>query len=301
MRKNLVIKILVLLIAILLWLQQVLQKTHNVELLVPISLQNLATNLVLEDIILPQIRVEIQAKGYDVIFAKFSNFSFNIDAAKYKYGKNKIKLTEKNLVYPKRINLKVIDINYDNDLVITVDRLSEKSKPVEIVYESTADEEFFIENKILNENQKVVLKGPLILLKQIEVVKTKPINKKMVMGGKLNAELISPNVNVKLETEQVVYEITQTKIINKTISLIPIKFPESENLTIIPQKVSIMISGPEEILITLNNNSFDANLDLKNVRKGFTGVKFDLPSGVKMVEYTPQRIQVIRNEEDSGI
>ncbi|MCF7792425.1 MAG: hypothetical protein K9N09_00340 [Candidatus Cloacimonetes bacterium] len=301
MRKNLVIKILVILIAVLLWLQQVLQKVHEIDIQVPIILQNLSADFTLEQVELPEITVSIRAKGYEIITAKLSAFSFQINASKYKYGRNLIKLNEKDLTYPKRINLEVLDIDYDDDLYINLDKLAEKHKLIQIDFASSDDEEFFIENKISNERQRVLVSGPLEILNEIEYVKTEPIDRKMIADGKVTANLIIPNPEVQLEKDKVVYNVTQTKIVNKTISLIPIKFPETENITIIPQKVSAMVSGPEEIVEELKNYSIEANLDLNSIHRGFTGVKFDLPSGVKLVEYTPQRIQVILNEEDSGL
>ena len=92
------------------------------------------------------------------------------------------------------------------------------------------------------------------------------------------------------------FEITNTKIIRRTITLIPIKYSENKNITIIPQKVSVMVSGPKEIVEQLDNNTITANLNTSILNRDFASVSFRVPTGVKIIEYTPQRIQVIQND-----
>ncbi|HPR17707.1 MAG TPA: CdaR family protein [Candidatus Cloacimonadota bacterium] len=296
MKQNLVIKILVLIVAILFWMQQVMQKTHDIEIQVPLKLMNLPNNLIFETIDLPKINVTIKAKGYEIISAKLSKFVFEIEASDYQYGKNLIEVSAENLSYSKKIDLQILNIAYDHNLYVNVDRLVERQKPIELIYTSADDEEFFIENKISDDYQRISLRGPQAVLNNIEAIKTEPINRKMVTDGKITVGLLPPNPAVQILNDHVILNVTQTKIINKTITLIPIRYPESLNITIIPQKVSVMLRGPEEILEKIDLHSIPANLEVDKIKKGFTGVTFELPSGVKLVEYTPKSIQIIENE-----
>lgn len=296
MKKNLLIKILVLFFAILLWMLQVLLKTHEQSILVPIKLINTSSELVLEEDELPKVSVQIKAKGTDILYLKLSKIFFEIDAEKFKYGKNRLKIYEKSLSYSNRVLLQILKIDTGKNLYVNMDKLVEKKKPVEIRYTSAKDEEFFIENKISNPLQRVTVKGPLAILNNIKRIQTERISKKMVENGKLTVLLVTPDPKVVLLKDRVVFEVSQTKIINRTISLIPIRFPEMENISIIPQKVSVMIRGPKEIVEKLDNKTIIANLNISKIRKNFTEVYFEVPTGVRIVEYTPQKIQVIRNE-----
>lgn len=296
MKKNLLIKILVLFIAILLWMLQVLLKTHEQSILVPIKLINTPSELVLEEDELPKVNVQIKAKGTDILYLKLSKIFFEINAEKFKYGKNRLKISEKNLTYSNRVLLQILKIDTSKNYYVSMDKLVEKKKPVEIRYTSAKDEEFFIVNKITNPLQRVTVKGPLAILNNIKRIQTEQISKKMVEDGKLFALLVTPDPKVVLLKDRVVFKVTQTKIINRTISLIPIKFPEKENISIIPQKVSVMIRGPKEIVEKLDNKTIIANLNISKIRKNFTEVYFEVPTGVRIVEYTPKKIQVIRNE-----
>ena len=190
----------------------------------------------------------------------------------------------------------VNSIDKTEDFFINMDKLVERAKPLKIQYASANDEEFFIKNKVKDANRKITIKGPLALLNDIEYILTQKISNKMITDGKLTVDLISPDPKIELIQEKIEFEITNTKIIQRTISLIPIKYPETENITIIPQKVSVMVSGPKEIIEQLDINSIIANLNISILKKDFANVSFEVPSGVKIIEYTPQRIQVIQND-----
>ena len=296
MKKNLFIKLLVLFIAIVLWLHQILIKTHTLEINIPLKLIETPQNLILDSSRLPEVTVEISATGMDILLFRFSKKFFQIDTSHFRYGKNQIDPKSDQLVYSDKIELKINSIDKTNDFFINMDKLVERTKPINIQYASANEEEFFLKNKVKNANRKIIIKGPLALLNVVESIFTKRISSKMIVDGKLTVDLISPDPKIELLQKKVEFEITNTKIIQKTISLIPIKFSETENITIIPQKVSVMVSGPKEIIEQLNKNNIIANLNKSILKKDYANVSFEVPSGVKIIEYTPQRIQVIQND-----
>ena len=100
-----------------------------------------------------------------------------------------------------------------------------------------------------------------------------------------------------MEQENIVLEISKTEMKIRTISLIPIKYPEHDNITIIPQKISVMVSGHKEIIEKINQRSIEATLDDSNLLNSSTRkVKIKLPTGVNLLEYTPNKIQIIKND-----
>ncbi|MDP8204213.1 MAG: CdaR family protein [Candidatus Tenebribacter mawsonii] len=296
MKNNISIKLLVLFIAIVLWIHQILIKDHTIEIDIPMKLIDTPQNLIPDSYRLPEVTINISASGKDLLLFQFSRKSFQINTSHFRYGKNQINLKIDQLMYSDKIVLKINSIDKTEDFFINMDKLVERSKILKIQYASANDEEFFIKNKIKDEKRKIALKGPLALLNEIEFVLTKKISSKMIEDGKLTAELISPDPKIELPKGKIEFEITNTKIIQRTISLIPIKFSETRNITIIPQKVSVMVSGPKEMVEQLNTNSIIANLNTSILKKDFASVSFEVPSGIKIIEYTPQRIQVIQND-----
>ena len=296
MKNNTTIKFLVLFIAVVLWFHQVLIKTHSLEINIPIKLINTPEKLIPDSSKLPVVTVEISAKGKDILLFHFSKKSFNIDTSHFRYGKNQIVPKADQLVYSNKIKLKINSIDKTDDFFINMDKLIEISKPIKIQHASAKDEEFFVKNKVKNANKKITIKGPRALINDIEYIFTKKISSKMIKDGRLLVELISPNPKIEFLQTEVEFEITNTKTIRRTISLIPIKYPETENITIIPQKVSVMVDGPKEIVEQLDENKIIANLNTSILNRDFATVSFKVPSGVKIIEYTPQKIQVIQND-----
>ena len=296
MKNNITIKFLVLFIAVVLWFHQILIKTHSLEINIPIKLIKTPQSLIPDSSKLPEVAVEISATGKDILLFQLSKKSFQINTSHFRYGKNQIVPKAEQLVYSKKIIIKINSINKTEDIFINMDKLVERSKPLKVQYSSAKDEEFFINNKVKNADKKIVIRGPLALINDVEFILTKKISSKIIKDGKLTVGLISPDPKIELLQDEMEFEITNTKIIRKTISLIPIKYSETENITIIPQKVSVMVSGPKEIVEQLDKNSIIANLNTSILSKNFANVSFEVPSGVKIIEYTPQKIQVIQND-----
>ena len=296
MNNNVTIKLLVLIIAIVLWFHQILIKTHSLEITIPIKLIQTPQSLIPDSSSLPEVTIEISATGKDILLLHLSKKSFQIDTSHFRYGKNQIVPKAEQLVYSNKIRMKINSIDKTEDFFINMDKLVERTKPLKIQFASAKDEEFFINNKVKNADKKIVIRGPLALVNDIEYILTKKISSKIIKDGQLTIGLISPSPKIELLKDEMEFEVTNTKIIRRTISLIPIRYSENENITIIPQKVSVMVSGPKEIVQKLDGNTIIANLNTSILKRDFASVSFKVPTGVKIIEYTPHRIQVIQND-----
>ncbi len=297
MEKNLLLKFVVLFFSILLWYQLVLVQEHITEIDLPVKLENLPDKLIFYDEGIKTIPIKVKASGMDLIFLKLSDSHFLINGENFKYGKNITNIKEDDLKIPKRINYEIISIGNSKRQILNIDKLETSYKPIKLTYASSKDEEFFIENKILLHNKRVQISGPQSILDTLEYVESNPASRKDVVGNKLNLKLIPPHSKILLEQEKIVLEISKTEMKIRTISLIPIKYPENENITIIPQKISVMVSGPKEIVEKLNQHSVEATLDNSNLLNSNTRkVNIKLPAGVNLLEYTPNKIQIIKND-----
>jgi YbbR domain-containing protein len=220
-----------------------------------------------------------------------------INAENFKYGKNIISLKEDFIKAPKRSSYKIISLGNSKRQILDIDKLETSYKPIKLSYASTKDEKFFIENKILLHNKRVKITGPQSILDTLEFIVSSPASRKDVVDNKLTLKLLPPHRKILLEQENIVLEISKTEMKIRTISLIPIKYPEHDNITIIPQKISVMVSGPKEIIEKINQRSIEATLDDSNLLNSSTRkVKIKLPTGVNLLEYTPNKIQIIKND-----
>ncbi len=297
MRKNLLLKIIVLLIAAALWLQQILLREHTESYKLPVHLVNVSPNLAQKSESIPLIPVIIKARGIDLLYLKLSNTIFEVDASGYKAGDNNLALSVNNLNLHKRADVELLNIAAGENLYVNMDRVIEQRKYIELQFETAEDEEFFTHNKIQITGLRVSVSGPESLVRNIKRLKTEKLSRDNIVNEKIKVTLLRPDARVQLQREQLNLEILQTRITTKTISLIPIYYPHNLEISIIPQKVTVMLNGPEELLQSINKNSITALLDVSNIdRIEYTGIIFELPTGIRIQEYTPNKIQVIKND-----
>ena len=178
MKNNITIKLLVLFIAIVLWFHQILIKTHSLEIDIPIKLIKTPQSLIPDSSRLPEVTIDISASGKDILLFHLSKKSFQIDTSHFRYGKNQIVPKTEQLVYSNKISIKIISIDKTEDFFINMDKLVERSKPLKIQYSSAKDEEFFINNKVKNADKKIVIRGPLAIINDVDYILTKKISKK---------------------------------------------------------------------------------------------------------------------------
>ncbi|MBT3169311.1 MAG: hypothetical protein HN334_05540 [Candidatus Cloacimonetes bacterium] len=271
-------------------------REHKQEINVPITLINTPQSLVLFASDLPKVGVAIRATGLDIFKLKLSNNFFEIDASQFNAGENLVEITNRKFKYPKNINFDFEMITTEQTFLIELDKLVEAQKPLKISFESVKEEEYFTKYKIINKDEKVTVYGPKKLLSSIKNIETEKISRKMLDGNKIVAELILPDLEMKLKQKKIVLNIVQSKTINKTIALIPIVFPEDKNIAIIPQKVTLRIKGAQNIVDKISRKSIKANLDFTRIKDGYASVIFDVPMGIEILEYTPQKVQIIEND-----
>ncbi len=295
MKKNLGLKLLVLLISIILWFQQTLLQEHTVTLAIPFKLVNIPSRLIPEPYSKKTVSTSVKARGIDILLMKFLDVHFRIDASKFSYGSNVINLSLSDLVLPEHVSIKLEKMEVKEKLVISMDRLVTKKKPIHINYVSVKDLEYFLKNKIDIANKRVKIRGALSAVKAVKKIESEKISRKMVKNGMINIRLIPPTENIVLLEPEITLRVVEQKSVSKTISLIPISYPQTNKVTIIPQKVSVMIRGPQNIINKIKRNDIEAYVDNEAIKKnGFAEIKFNIPKGITLVDYTPRQVQVIK-------
>lgn len=302
MKKNLLLKILVILLAFLFWILQSLWKDHKSTVELPVNFSNLSEDLIVLNEQIPRITLQFEARGLDFTVFHLSEPHIEVDGSDFDYGLNEYQVTPADLRNLGRAKLDMSEFNPLITYNIEIDKIIERNIPLRIRYASASDEEFFLNNKIANPGRKIQVNGPKSILDQLQYIETLPINQKMLKDASVAAVLNLPDPRLIVVKNEVSLEVTEAKQINKIISLIPISYPLELGISIIPQKISVMILGPQEIVEEVERTSIQAFINqnrIENLKAGestFVPVEFKVPAGVKLVEYTPQQIQVIKND-----
>lgn len=297
MKKNITIKVVVLIVAIILWLHFTLVRNHEQDYEVPIALTALDSEFVVLNEDELYVPVTIKAKGIDLLALKFSESQCIINADNYEPGENPVYVSYENFSFPERLNIELRRVHDIKDKTIVIDELTSKLIPVSIEYASAEDEEYFVNNTMADVRIDIEVSGPATIINEIDNIRTKPASKEMFQDGTASIELVKPHPKIDFSRNYINIDIVETKIVNRTISLIPIDFPHHLDIAILPQKVSLLISGPADIVDDLSINDITAEiLEEEIIDKEYADIHFELPAGVKLLEYTPKRIQILRNE-----
>lgn len=301
MKKNVTARLLALLIALFFWVQQGLLREQQEIVKLPVQFKNIPTELLVIEPVNPYLPIFFKGRGLNFLLLKMKNAHIEIDTENYGFGRTEYDITNNDLVNLDRLEMIPEKSEFKGLNYVLLDRTIEKNKKIELIYQHSKDKDYFYKYKDLEMDLFVLLKGPQSIINDIKTIKTEPISQKMFDNGKLSLRLINPDKRLLFDTNIITLNLTQERLVSKTISLISITYPVDQQITIIPQKVSIMIKGPQNIVEKLEKKDIEAYLDSKDLRKikpgkeVQLGVKFILPKGVKMLEYTPAKIQVIKN------
>ncbi len=301
MKKNLLLRFLVLLIALFFWLQQALLREQQEIMKIPVVFVNIPSDMLIMEPENPHLPILLKGRGVHFLFIKMRNAHIEIDASDFEYGRNEYPLSEDNFKNLEKLNIIYDNRDFDGLNYVLVDRIVERRINVDIVYANSEEENYFYKYKDIGSDLSVLVKGPLSKLDQLESIKTEPISQQMIENGTLSLVLTNNDSQLLLSKNTLMLNLLHERLVNKTLSLITINYPVDYDITIIPQKVSIMVRGPQNIIDKLDKTDIEAYLDdnelnkIKSGREVQLGVKFNLPSGIKLLEYTPSRIQVIRN------
>jgi len=220
---------------------------------------------------------------------------FIIDAKTNNKRKNIINLTEEHLVYNDNNNVTYQKVNGDSKFEFTIDKYENAKKLVKIQFKSQADEDFFLKNKLVITPKTVKVSGPAYNLKKIRFILTEKISRIDVKDNSFDVKL-AKSERLRFEPETVKINIEKTEIITKYITLIPISIPNNFDKTIVPQKVSVLIQGPKQIIKDIKGSNIRVNLDQGHLNKEFAEIKFNLPSNVELLDYSPKKVKIIENE-----
>ncbi|MEA1971734.1 MAG: hypothetical protein U9N34_00315 [Candidatus Cloacimonadota bacterium] len=292
--KNKFIFVISILIAIFLWFQLKLNNKYYENIDIPIKIENVPLdNYVVEQSIY-LAEVKFYGKGLDLLKLRFSQPEIVIDGEKHHKRNNKVNLTENLLVYNDN-NIKFQNVVGTNFVDFKVDKFQEDSKQVKVKYKTKADKEYFSKKKLVITPEKILVFGPATDLKELNYVHTEEISRVNISKNKISVNLIEPQ-NLKLYTNKIEIEIVKTEIIQKYLTHIPIKIPIDFNKSIIPQKVSVLIKGPKQIINNTYKENITAKLNRAHLDREFAKLYFTLPDNVELLDYSPSKVRIIENE-----
>lgn len=292
MKKNIWIWFAAILFAILLWLQSVFLSDQEEIVEIPIRIENLSPELIINDPADQTIGVILKTKGINVIIFHNQEIEYVINGDQLKYGTNSIHLSLKKLVGSNRVREFVTGFESDVKM-LEIDRIVTERKPVIFAFKNIDEEKYFQNHPLDKSKAEVKISGASKILAGIEGIKTEKINRSLFKNNELRLRLIKPSKDVKLLTDEIKVSLAAESQQIKTIPLVPVNFPSDLGFSISPQKVTVKVSGKKSLLNKITRD--DIRIDLSaNDSEIYGKLQFNLPEGVTLMEHTPEKIRIIR-------
>lgn len=197
---------------------------------------------------------------------------------------------------PNSFGIKVISFS-PKVLDIELDRLIKKEVPIKLQFVGELSSEYkFIKQDILP--AKVMIEGPLSLMRKTPVLKTEMIDLTRLTGSgisKVDLENVDPRIKIDFsDSYQFSYEIRARKS-NFTIKNVPIRFvSSSRSFSSKTDKVSVSVLAAEGVKEGLRKRDIQVLADIPEARSGWIRVKLKavLPKDVHLLEIVPEQITV---------
>lgn len=298
---NLAIKIGALLIALFLWFHAVTEQEYEVRREVPIQVIGTPGDLILAQPIPEEASIRLRGKGKQLIVPYFSPIRVLVPAAGAEEGPMTVSLSGENVDVTHGNGAALTDIVSPRRIELTFDRLVQKRIPVRSRISLEPMEGYVQVGSTTFSPDSVLVTGPAQFVNSITSVQTDSLTysgvKKPVVD---QVHLVDPEgFNVTYIPHQIEASSQIQRLVQRTVEGIPVtltNIPKGLSARLEPSTLSVTVSGGEEYLETLTEDSFSAFADYGRARRRADtriNARINLPPEVELISASPQTFKVI--------
>lgn len=292
MNKRILILILALLLSAFIWFEINLTKVQKVDIQLPITISNAPSALVPITLEPETIDFTVEGRGQDIMGYNLKKYVYHIDLKDVHYGRNYLPIAYDALEGIEEFNLNILYKPPSKDILIVMDNMNTMIIPVVMAFADEESQQYFLENELEIKPEEIQVTGPQSIITQIEAIVTTPYNM-MDHVDDPHLSVIQPqDPMVSYDTYSLDIIKMEPKIIQKTISLIPID--TSDGIEIFPSSVSIKVSGEQEFVSILEEKDIFAKVELPDTFKvdDIIPVTVELPAGIDLLGQTPTQVRI---------
>ncbi|MDY0095741.1 MAG: CdaR family protein [Candidatus Vecturithrix sp.] len=299
--KNVTLKLVALILAIIIWFLVVGEQRSEVRLTVPLELRNLPTDL---EITQSVSQVEITLRGFSSFVKRLTpgDIDVYIDLSNVVQGTNSFILSPEEIVVP--IGATVIQVSPSN-IEVFLDATVRKTLTVEPVLRGQPADGYILgEMTVIPETIKVA--GAQTLLKTLSKVETEVISLdgiKEHIIKKVKVKLPNSSLRIEKEEERVV-EVQvniEPEMIDRFFEEIPllVQKEETRSFKLSPESITALVYGPKLTLLQMKSADIPAIIETIDLPEGqsIVQVHFDLPDAMKVKIYYPKTITITITEK----
>ncbi len=292
LKRNRLLKLLSLLLAIALWFAVSGEERTETTLNMALEMINLKPNLMVTSEVPPTIQVRVVGPRSIISNLSQARLTETLDLANYKGGRHTFYLGPNSFALPRGVQ--VIRIQ-PNPINLTLAATMTQTLPIKPILENNPAQGYEVISATTKPPQ-VLVKGPYPELAELNFVPTVPMDLSHLKESTIIAtDLDFKNLHLSLkEPVPILADIKiGPKTLTRTFSGVPVLI-EAPATRISPTQVTLTIKGPWPQVHDLKTEDLKARVETQNLSPGRHRVKVTvtLPDGVSLVRARPAIVTV---------
>jgi YbbR domain-containing protein len=293
------LKLISLILALLLWSHVASDKEYVIESKIPLEVKGFPRNTL--SLVYPPpetVTLKLTGKGRTLLTFNPSRLKAEIILNQRNTGSGTYRLTQKDIIIPKKYDLKVLSVYNPQIVSYELDSLSSRPVEVSAVFKGELPEGYVHTGESRAEPQSVVIRGPKKVIRNMRKISTEPIsleNHNDDFNDTVPVHNDHPFIEVEPDSVAVYYKIE--KIVQRRLAGMPVyPFPavEHRSYTIDPDRIDLLVEGAESSIRSMDLKEVSVKIIVKGMETGdyIRKAQIKLPPGIRLVSATPENFQV---------
>jgi YbbR domain-containing protein len=297
--KNLSLKIIAFLFALMFWFNVVTNKTYEHEFDIPFNLNGISSELILTTPPPEKLSVKLSGTGKQMLTYILKKPTLVMEGSQYERGIYRVEISPEDLAFDDEIQARVASVSHPQDLTFKFETLSEKDVPIIPEVKITPALGFVQVGEMAIFPETVKVSGPHRIIRSLKSLSTKRVvfdgvkkdieeNISLIIDDTLFLTSSSNTVSVK----QNIVPLTEKKL--GPINIQTFNSNKYDSTFMQPESIYVVVEGPRGFIDSLDLSQFSASINFRNIEPGTTSVmpKVVSPSGYRLIGTDPAAITV---------
>ena len=306
--ENYRVKIVVFLLAVLLWFYVVAGNQYEYDMDIPIQTANVEKGKIVANDLPEKAKVKFRGKGMSLIALALSH-NVNLVLDMNNVSRRRLfRPTIEDVRLPRRLSVTVVEILSPDSVKVNLTELGRKQVRVVPVVTVRPVAGYTVVGKISVTPDSVWLSGPVEYISRIDEIQTAElafVNVKADVKKRMPLA-VSKIPQVHLQVKDVVVHADVQKLMEKALTGIPVRvmnLPPGVKALVIPPTLTLTLEGGVDQLLQVSPEQVSAYIDWEKQRspeeKDYPAY-IEVPEGIGYREVNPKRFKVVLQREEAG-
>lgn len=308
--RNMQLKILAVVFAMILWFHVATNQRYDLEILYKITFVNMPESLALVEAPPTDVAVHMRGSGKALMRLMWGDRRWPIDLSRAKPGPQQIPILAANVPLYGIQDLEVMGLADHDTVTVILDSLGQKVVPIRSSVEIEADEGFIYTTAPILTPDSTTISGPLANVQRVQEVWTRP---EVIQKARSPVERLLPvmppnSYGVATDVGQVRLYQKVEPYLRREFASVPVHVKTgaiTEELAVSPTHVRVEVAGPQSAVVQLAADSIIVSCEPRFLEETQVVVRaaVTVPPHLQVLKLDPDSVTVERRERtraDSG-